>query len=195
MNLVALVVMSLIAIAVVAYFVTVYNGLITVTNNINKAWANIDVLLKQRHDELPKLIKVCEGYMKHEQGVFDRVLKAREALMRVVGQPAKMGRVEGQLEGALRQLFALAENYPDLKAQTSFQQLQNRVTGLESEIADRREFYNESVNTYNIRIASLPDVFVARMLSLQAREMFQVSEADRQDVEIKFDFPKRETST
>jgi len=190
MNLVIGAVVLLAAVIAAVYAVTIYNGLVALTNNITKAWANIDVLLKQRHDELPKLIKVCEGYMTHERAVFDRVMKAREALMAAGGHPAAMGKAEGDLGGALRQLFALAENYPDLKAQASFQQLQNRVSGLESEIADRREFYNESVNNYNIRIASIPDLFVARMMNLQPREMFQVAPADREDVKIDFQFPK-----
>ena len=189
LGLIVFVVLMAIVVGLVLWFVGVYNGLVQLRNNIDRAWANIDVLLKQRHDELPKLVKVCEGYMKHEQGVFDRVMKAREVLMQASGHPEKMGQAEGNLGGALRQLFALAENYPDLKAQTSFQQLQTRISGLESQIADRREFYNASVNTYNIRIASIPDVIVANMRGLQAREMFKVSEEDKQDVEINFNFP------
>ena len=185
MALVILAVVILLGAVAVSYCATIFNGLVALKNNIQKAWANIDVLLKQRHDELPKLIKTCEGYMNHEKAVFDRVLKAREALMRAPG-PGPKGLAEGELHGAIRQLFALAENYPDLKAQGSFQQLQSRITALESEIADRREFYNDSVNVYNIRIASLPDMFFARMMALAPQEMFQVSEADKQDVNIEF---------
>jgi LemA protein len=185
MALVLLVVLGLVLLVICAYVVSVYNGLIFLTNNIAKAWANIDVLLKQRHDELPKLIKVCEGYMTHEREVFDRVMKAREVMMQAKG-PAEKGAAESALHGSLRQLFALAENYPQLKAQSSFQQVQERVSSLESQIADRREFYNDSVNTYNIRIASIPDVFVARLLGMSPREMFQVTEEDRRDVDIRF---------
>ena len=185
MALVTTIVVGLIALIAVSYFVTIYNGLIAVKNNIDKAWANIDVLLKQRHDELPKLVEVCKGYMTHEAGVFDRIMQARQALMMAQG-PAQKGQAEGQLQGALRQLFALAENYPNLKAQTSFQQLQERVSALESQIADRREFYNDSVNTYNVRIQSLPDVFVARTLGMAPHEMFKVDAADREDVKISF---------
>jgi len=185
MSLIPLVVVILLAVVVAGYFVAVYNGLILVKNNIDKAWANIDVLLKQRHDELPKLVEVCKGYMEHESGVFDRIMQARQALMSAQG-PAQKGQAEGNLQGALRQLFALAENYPNLKAQTSFQQLQDRVSALESQIADRREFYNDSVNTYNIRIESLPDVFIARALALTPREMFKVEAADKEDVKIAF---------
>lgn len=183
MTLIVMIVLVLAAAAIGSYLVAMYNGLVTLGQNINKAWANIDVLLKQRHDELPKLIAVCQGYMKYESGIMDRVMKAREVIMGAQG-PAQIGRAEGELSSALKQLFALAENYPDLKAQASFQQLQGRVSALESEIADRREFYNDSVNTYNIRIASIPDMFVARAMNLQPREMFQVSAEDRQDVKI-----------
>lgn len=185
MALVLLIVVGLAAVIVGGYFVAIYNGLILVKNNIDKAWANIDVLLKQRHDELPKLIEVCKGYMDHEKGVLDKVMQARQGLMSAQG-PAQKGQAEGALQGALRQLFALAENYPNLKAQDSFQQLQNRVSALESQIADRREFYNDSVNTYNIRIQSLPDLFVARTLGMTPREMFKVAESDKEDVKISF---------
>ncbi len=185
MALILLVVLALVVMILGGYVAAIYNGLITVKNNIDKAWANIDVLLKQRHDELPKLIDVCKGYMEHEKGVFDRVLQARQALMSAQG-PAKKGQAEGEMGAALRQLFALAENYPNLKAQSSFQQLQERVSALESQIADRREFYNDSVNTYNIRIQSIPDVLIAKPMGLAPREMYQVAATDKEDVKISF---------
>lgn len=185
MELVIVVVAGLIVFVSVAYFVALYNGLITVKNNIDKAWANIDVLLKQRHDEIPKLVDTCKGYMAHESGTLEAVIKARQNVITAQG-PAAIGQAEGALQTSMRQLFAVAENYPDLKAQSSFQQMQERVTALESQIADRREFYNESVNTYNIRIASLPDVFIAQTLHLQPREMYKVNSADREDVKISF---------
>lgn len=185
MGLIIGVVAALVVIVGVSYFLSIYNGLIAVKNNIDKAWANIDVLLKQRHDELPKLIEVCKGYMEHERGTLEAVIKARQGVMSAQG-PAAIGQAEGALQTAMRQLFALAENYPNLKAQTSFQQLQERVSALESQIADRREFYNDSVNTYNIRIQSMPDAFVAGMLHLSSREMYKVDTADREDVKISF---------
>ncbi len=185
MGLVGLVVAALVAFALLSYGIVIYNGLVVVSSNIQKAWSNIDVLLKQRYDELPKLVAACQGYMTHEKAVFDRVMKAREALMLAQGPGAK-GQAEGGLQGALRQLFALAENYPDLKAQASFQQLQSRITGLESQIADRREFYNDTVNTYNIRIRTIPDLFVALLLRLKPQEMFQVAAAHREDVPVAF---------
>src|ERR1035437_7496962 len=185
MGLVMLVVIGLVAFISIAYFVAVYNGLITVKNNIDKAWANIDVLLKQRHDEIPKLLDICKGYMEHERGTLEAVIKARQSVMAAQG-PAAIGQAEGALQSSMRQLFALAENYPNLKAQSSFQQMQERVSALESQIADRREFYNDSVNTYNIRIESLPDSVIAGMLNLAPREMFKVDASDKEDVKISF---------
>ncbi|MCK5215170.1 MAG: LemA family protein [Candidatus Omnitrophica bacterium] len=168
---------------------TDYNGLIRLSHNTDKAWSNIDVLLKQRHDEIPKLVKVCEGYMKHERDTLESVTKARTDCMQSgsVGQSAQN---ENMLSQALKSLFAVAENYPDLKANQGFMQLQQRVSYLESQIADRREFFNESVNNYNIRIHQLPDMFVANMLAMKDKELFKVLEEDRQDVDISFDFPK-----
>ena len=178
-----------VAIGAILYFVAVYNGLIVVSRNIEKAWANIDVLLKQRHDEIPKLVKVCEGYMKYERETLEKITMARTACMqaKTVGESSA---AEGQLAQSLKSLFAVAENYPELKANQNFSQLQQRISYLESQIADRREFYNDSVNNYNIRIAQVPDTFVAQMLQMKPKEMFKVSEEDKSDVEIKFDFPK-----
>ena len=174
-----------IVIGVALYFVSIYNGLIVLFRNIDKAWANIDVLLKQRHDEIPKLIAVCEGYMKYERGTLEKITAARTACMQAQGV-ANSAAKEGELSGLLRQLFAVAENYPDLKANQNFTQLQQRVSYLESQIADRREFYNDSVNTYNIRIHQIPDMWVASNLSMQDKELFKVAEEDKKDVEIKF---------
>ena len=181
--------MLFIVIGFVMYFVSIYNGLIRLSRNIEKAWANIDVLLKQRHDELPKLVKVCEGYMKYERETLEKITNARTACLaaRTVGESSK---AEGQLNTALKTLFAVAENYPDLKANQNFVQLQSRVSYLESQIADRREFYNDSVNSYNIRINQLPDMFVARMINMLPKELFKVSEEDRKDVDINFNLPK-----
>jgi len=171
------------------YFVSIYNGLVRVARNIEKAWANIDVLLKQRRDEIPKLIGVCEGYMKYERETLEKITAARTACMQTKGV-ADAAQAEGQLSGLLRTLFAVAENYPDLKANQNFLQMQQRISYLESQIADRREFYNDSVNLYNIRISQIPDMWVARSMSLAAKEMFKISEEEKKDVEIKFNFPK-----
>ncbi len=176
-------------VGIILYVVAVYNGLIVVSRNIDKAWANIDVLLKQRHDEIPKLIKVCEGYMQYERSTLEKITAARTACMqaKTVGESSQ---AEGMLAQSLKTLFAVAENYPDLKANQNFAQLQQRVSYLESQIADRREFYNDSVNTYNIRISEIPDLFVANMLHMQPREFFKIGEDDKKDADINFEFPK-----
>ncbi len=176
-------------VGIVLYFVTVYNGLITLSRNINKAWANIGVLLKQRHDEIPKLINICEGYMKYERETFEKITTVRTACMQSKGA-ADSAKKEGELSGLLRHVFAVAENYPDLKANQNFLQLQHRTSYIESQIADRREFYNDSVNSYNIRICQIPDMWVAGMLNMQDKELFNVSEEDKKDLKIKFNFPK-----
>ena|SRR5436309_9561893 len=169
----------------IGYGVSIYNGLIAMKNNIGRSWANIDVLLKQRHDELPKLVKTCEQYMQHERAVFDKLSEARSALMsaRSVGERAE---AEGMLTRALGKMFAVAEAYPNLKADQSFLQLQTRISQIENQIADRREFYNDTVTTYNTRIQQIPDAIVANWLALGPAELFKVDEADRQDVEIRF---------
>ena len=171
--------------SLIGYGVSIYNGLIAMKNNIGRSWANIDVLLKQRHDDLPKLVRTCEQYMKHERAVFDKLSEARAALMgaRSVGERAE---AEGMLTRALGQVFAVAEAYPNLKADQSFLQLQTRISQIENQIADRREFYNDTVTTFNTRIQQMPDAIVANWLALAPAHLFKVDEADRQDVEIKF---------
>lgn len=168
-----------------AYLVTLYNGLISVKNNVDKAWANIDVLLKQRHDELPNLIEVCKGYMKYEGETLQRVTAARSAYAQASTVDQKV-QASADMTAALGRLIATAENYPDLKANADFAHLQSRVTELESEIADRREFYNDSVNTFNIRIQEMPDAVLAGMMNLHPRTMFQVAAEDKEPVKVTF---------
>jgi LemA protein len=173
----------LFAAGLLIYVVIIYNGLVRLRNDIDKAWANIDVLLKQRHDELPNLVATVKGYMQYEQQTLERITQARTAYMQAstVGQKAQADLLA---TGALRGLFAVAENYPDLKANTNFLQLQKRISELEDMIADRREFFNDDVNTYNVRIQQLPDVLIASLMGLQKKEMFKVSDEDKRQVEI-----------
>ncbi|MBN1157226.1 LemA family protein [Candidatus Woesearchaeota archaeon] len=175
----------LVAIITIGYVVGMYNSLIRLKNNIEKAWANIDVLLKQRSDELPKLIASVKGYMKHEKGLLESITKARTAFLNATTMAAK-AKADNVISGALKSLFAVAENYPNLKANENFIQLQQRISGLENEIADRREFYNDSVNTFNIRIESFPDTIIASMMKLARKEMFKATEAEKQDVKVEF---------
>jgi LemA protein len=173
----------LLAIITVAFLISIYNSLITLKKNISKAWANIDVLLKQRHDELPKLVEVVKGHMKYERDVLERITEARTAFMRAETVPQK-AEADNALTAALKNLFAVAENYPELKANRSFLQLQERISQLESHIADRREFYNDSVNTFNIRIHQIPHVAVAGLLGYTEEDLFKTAELDRQDVKL-----------
>jgi LemA protein len=166
------------------YAVIVYNGLVRLRNEIGRAWANIDVLLKQRHDEIPNLVACVKGYMDHERQTLEAVTQARAASMSAASIPQK-AQADLLLTGALRSLFAVAEGYPQLRADQNFLALQNRISELEERIADRREFFNDSVNTCNTRIAQIPEVFLARLMKLQPQPMFQVSEQERQQVEVK----------
>jgi LemA protein len=170
---------------VFTYVVILFNGLVRLRNENDRAWANIDVLLKQRHDEIPNLVETVKGYMQHERQTLLAVTQARSASMNASSIPQK-AIAELQVTSALRGLFAVAENYPQLKANENFLKLQNRITELEERIADRREFFNDDVNTYNTRIGQIPDVFVASFMGLKPREMFKVAEEDRRQVEVKF---------
>ena len=149
----------------IGYLVMLYNGLIAVKNNVDKAWANIDVLLKQRHDELPNLLEVCKGYMKYEGDTFERVTKARSQYAQAQNVDQKV-EASAAVSGAVGRLLATAENYPELKANNNFMQLQTRISELESQIADRREFYNDSVNVFNTRIQEMPDALLAGPMNL-----------------------------
>jgi len=172
-------------IGVAVYAIMIFNGLITLKNDVAKAWANIDILLKQRHDELPKLVEVCKGYMNHERETLEKITLARSQYQQAVSVDQKAQADQG-MTSALRGLFAVAENYPQLKANDNFLKLQNRISELENEIADRREFYNDSVNTFNIRIQQMPDTFIAAFMNLKASPMFKVDDADKADVKMSF---------
>ena len=176
-----------VALVLVIYFITIYNNLVALKHNVSKAWANIDVLLKQRHDELPKLVEVCKQYMKYEQDTLEKVMKARSAVAAARQQQdvGGLGQAETQLRLGLGSLFAVAEAYPELKANASFSSLQGRITALENSIADRREYYNESVNINNVRIEQFPDVLVARRFGFKPFELLEFDEAELTDVNVK----------
>lgn len=179
-------VLGLLAILVI-YGIMIFNHLVTLKHNVAKAWSNIDVLLKQRHEELPKLVETCRQYMKFEQETLERVMQAR-ARVHAARESQDIGAL-GQAEGALRlglgNLFAVAEAYPDLKTNETFQHLQARITGLENAIADRREFYNESVNVNNIRIEQFPDTIVAGMFSFKPSQLLDFQAEEKGDVDVR----------
>jgi len=170
---------------IIIYAVGIYNTLVRLSNNIDKAWSNIDVILRQRHDELPKLVDVCNSYMKHERETLEGVTKARSACIRGASVDDK-AKAENELTTALGKLFAVAEQYPDLKANQEFLNMQQRISALESTIADRREFYNDSVNLYNIRIEQIPAIWVAQQTGYRARPLLTVAQSDREDVRLAF---------
>jgi LemA protein len=176
----------LVVLVAVVYTIMLYNGLVSLKNNVSKAWANIDVLLKQRHDELPKLVDTCKHYMKYEQETLDKVINARSKVSSArQSQDVKaLGAAEGALRSGLGSLFALAESYPDLKANEQFVQLQSRISSLENALADRREFYNESVNVNNVRVEQFPDLVIARMFNFKTFDLLSFDASELTDVDI-----------
>lgn len=185
MSVFSMIVLGLLAV-LLGYGIAIYNRLVNLKHNVSKAWSNIDVLLKQRHDELPKLIATCKEYMRHEQETFEKVITARSrvAQAREAGDVGALGAAEGALRIGLGNLFALAEAYPELKANENFQHLQGRISGLENQIADRREFYNESVNRNNITIEEFPDIVVARLLNFREAQLLRFEEREIADVNV-----------
>jgi LemA protein len=182
---VTLLFLALLVVAAI-YGVRIYNGLVALRENVRKAWSNIDVLLTQRHDELPKLVETCKRYMAYEQETLERVMQARTAVFKAQGSgdvPA-LGAAEQQLREGLGRLFAVAENYPDLKADQGFKHLQTRISQLEDTIADRRELYNEAVNLNNIRIQTFPDLIVARMFEFKQSALLEFTEEQKRDVDV-----------
>ena len=165
------------------YLGLLYNGLVALRNDIDKAWANIDVLFKQRHDELPRLVDVCKGYMQYERDTLQQLTQARASYAAAVTVNQK-AQLSSTLSASVQRLFATAENYPDLKANTTFLDLQQRITGLENQIADRREFYNDAINLFNTRIAQMPDVLLARIAGFQPRPMFRAAAAEKSAVPV-----------
>lgn len=169
------------------YLVTLYNGLVALKHGVAKAWANIDVLLKQRHDELPKLVEVCRQYKEFEQTTLQRVIEARTQVQqaRQAHDVGALGEAEGALRQGLGRLFAVAEAYPELRSNENFMQLQQRITSLENSIADRRELYNEAVNLNNVRVEQFPDALVARLFRFDPQPLLEFSSSEKADVDLK----------
>ncbi len=172
---------------ILIWTIMVYNNLVTIKHAVSKAWSNIDVLLKQRHDELPKLVETCKQYKQFEQDTLQRVTEARSRVQdaRLKQDIPALGQAESMLRGGLGNIFATFEAYPELKAVETFQHLLARVTGLENGIADRREFYNESVNINNVRIEQFPDIIVARLFNFRPFDLLEFEKEQIQDVDMK----------
>ena len=168
------------------YGISIYNSLVQIKHNVGTAWSNIDVLLKQRHDELPKLVETCRQYKEFEQATLARVTEARNRVQQARAEHdlSALGLAEGALRAGLGQLFAVVEAYPDLKANEHFMQLLRRVTALEEAIADRRELYNDSVNINNVRIEQFPDSVVAGMFRFRPAQLLKFADAEKADVDL-----------
>ena len=178
MDLIFLLVALFLVCGVAFYAVTLYNGLVGVRADIDKAWSNIDVLLKQRYDEIPRLVEVCKGYMQYEHETLDAVSEARARYAQAM-TVAQKAYASGSVTSSVQRLLLTAENYPELKASETFLELRKRITELENEIADRREFHNDAVNHYNVRIQQMPDALLAQIMGLQPRTMFHAVPAER----------------
>jgi len=178
-------VLIVLGLAVAAYLVALYNSLVEVKNNIDKAWKNIDALLQQRHDELPKLVDAVKGYLRHENELLDRVTRLRTGYDQAPSTDQKT-RVENDLNRELGRLRVAVEAYPDLKASPLFAQIVGRVSALESSIADRRELFNDSVNIYNIRIEQFPELVLAGVLRYGPHAFLEVPPERTSDVSVSF---------
>jgi len=185
-----LIIFAFVLVLFFGYAATLYNGLVRVRNAVRLAWSNIEVLLAQRHDELPKLVEVCRRYMQHESETLERVTRARVSVeaARNGGSVASVSAAEGELRTGLNGLFAVAERYPNLKADALFQNLQTRISTLETGIADRREIYNDAVNANNVRIETFPDVLIARMFDFKPEQALKFSAEQKSDVDVKLAF-------
>ncbi|MDP3982818.1 MAG: LemA family protein [bacterium] len=172
-------------VVIVGFVWSLYNGLVTVRERIREAWSGIDVQLKRRADLIPNLVEAVKGYAKHEKEVFENVTKARSAIMGAT-TPKQAANADNMLTGALKSLFAVAENYPQLMASTSFQNLQRQLEDTEDKVAFSRQFYNSNVLDFNTKIKVFPNVLIVGMLGFTAVEFFEATEVERENVKVKF---------
>ena len=181
----ALIIILVIVVLVGLYAVFSYNGLVSLRNRIENAWAQIDVQLKRRYDLIPNLVETVKGYASHERETLDAVIEARNAGMNATG-PHDQAEAENQITGALKSLFALSEAYPDLKANQNFAQLQEELTGTEGRIAYARQFYNDTVYRYNTKIQSFPSNVLANSFRFSEREYFEADDESRGPTQVQF---------
>ena len=168
-------------IVLVLWIITIYNGLVAMRQRVNQAFSDIDVQTKQRHDLIPNLVETVKGYAGHERGTLEAVVQARNAAMAARGEgPAQQAAAENMLSGALRQLFALSEAYPNLKANTNFQELQTELTDLENKIAAARRFFNNAVQEYNTGIQQFPAALIAGPFGFHPQTFFDLGETRAQ---------------
>jgi LemA protein len=178
-----LIVVLVLIVLLVIYAIALYNGLVQKRNRVDNSWAQIDVQLKRRHDLIPNLVETVKGYAAHERGVFEAVTEARASAMRAQG-PAQSAAAEGVLTQALGRLFAVAENYPDLKASQNFLELQGQLSDTENRISIARQVYNDTVLTFNNAIQVFPAVLAAGALGFTKREYFEIEDAAEREVPV-----------
>jgi LemA protein len=182
---IAIIIIVAIVVIAILIFIVQYNGLVRLRNRIDNAWSQIDVQLQRRHDLIPNLVETVKGYAAHERETLERVVQARNQAVSAQG-PAAQGQAENVLTGALRQLFAVAEAYPDLKANQNFLNLQEELTSSEDRVAYARQFYNDTVLKYNNKIQTIPSNVIAGMFSFQEREYFEGEEEARTVPRVQF---------
>lgn len=174
-----------VVVLLVLFVFGLYNGLVTAKVRIDEAWSGIDVQLKRRTDLIPNLVETVKGYAKHEKEVFENVTKARSALLSAKG-PQEAAAANGELSGALKSLFAVAEGYPELKASQNFLELQSQLGDTEDKIAYSRQFYNANVLDYNTKIKVFPGVILAGILGFKEVEFFKANEEEKKEVKVQF---------
>jgi LemA protein len=179
------IILAIVITAFALYLLFIYNGLIRMRNRITNARAQIDVQLKRRNDLIPNLVETVKGYMKHERELFTEITKARTAIMKTESM-AEKAKASDMLSRTLKSLFAVAENYPKLRASENFMQLQEELTGTENKIAYARQHYNDVVMDYNIKIQVFPNRFFAKRMDFKKEEMFEVPEEEKKPVKVKF---------
>ncbi|MCK9446332.1 LemA family protein [bacterium] len=170
---------------ILLYVMAVYNGLITLRNRVREAWSDIDVQLKRRYDLIPNLVETVKGYASHESDTFNKVIEARSKAMSATGAKEK-GEAENALSGTLKSLFALSENYPDLKASVNFLELQKELTDTEDKIQASRRFYNGNVMDFNTKLEMFPSNMVAQMFGFKASEFFAIEEGEKATPKVSF---------
>ena len=167
------------------WLLTTFNSLVTLRNRVREAWSQIDVQLKRRSSLIPNLVETVKGYAKHEKGVLEEVTKARTALMGAKN-PHEAADADNMLTGALKSLFAVAENYPNLRASENFKQLQDELSDTETKVAASRQFYNTNVLDLNNNLETIPSAWVGQMFNFQKEEFFKATEEEKKDIEVKF---------
>ena len=182
---VPLVIVAGLVVLAALFLMAAYNGLVKLRNRIENAWSQIDVQLQRRYDLIPNLVETVKGYAGHEKGVFEAVTQARAAAINAQG-PAQQGQAENVVSGALKSLFAVAEAYPDLKANQNFAALQEELSGTESKIAYARQFYNDTVQSYNTKVQTFPTTFIATAFGFKPREYFEADDTSRGPVKVQF---------